>query len=122
MLMEFLCQLFPDMALDKAVATHRGKSPFEHLINFFSRVYVLCVNMVRNILVKPDPCRQATLCRDQTGINPMLQAGTWLRGGRNITGDINSYANLVSKIFAYYQYQRKFIQRHKMRLADLQSQ
>ena len=41
-----------------------------------SQVCELCVSMFRNNHIGyPDPFRQAILCRNRTGINPMMQAG-----------------------------------------------
>ena len=46
------------------------------LVTNESQVCELCVSMFRNNDIGyPDPFRQAILCRNRTGINPMMQAG-----------------------------------------------
>ena len=46
------------------------------LVTNESQVCELCVSMFRNNDIGyPDPFRQTILCRNRTGINPMMQAG-----------------------------------------------
>ena len=61
-------------------SAQHSASHFEQWIHFLWQMSHKCVNCVLGcleimILVYPDPFRQAILCRNRTGINPMMQAG-----------------------------------------------
>ena len=61
-------------------SAQHSASHFEQWIQFLWQMSHKCVNWVLGcleimILVYPDPFRQAILCRNRTGINPMMQAG-----------------------------------------------